>query len=130
MRIIVCGGRDYTDRKHVFWSLDNLEEESGPITLLAQGGERGADAWAFMWAKDVLKLPRECRPTFKADWDKFGKRAGPIRNTKMLKETMPNLVVAFPGGTGTADMVGKALAAKVPVLRIPASRGQVVTLSR
>lgn len=44
-----------------------------------------------------------------------GKAAGPIRNQRMLDEGKPDLVVAFPGGRGTADMVRRAKAAGVPV---------------
>ena len=47
---------------------------------------------------------------FKADWDKFGRAAGPIRNAQMLREGKPDLVVAFPGGRGTANMVAQAKA--------------------
>lgn len=42
---------------------------------------------------------------FPADWDKYGKRAGYLRNVQMLDEGKPDLVVAFPGGKGTAMMV-------------------------
>ena len=47
-----------------------------------------------------------------ADWTKHGKAAGPIRNQKMLDEC-PDLVVAFPGGKGTADMVRRAMKAGI-----------------
>jgi hypothetical protein len=45
---------------------------------------------------------------FPANWKVYGRAAGPIRNMKMLLEGKPDLVVAFPGGIGTADMVKKA----------------------
>lgn len=45
---------------------------------------------------------------FPADWDRYGKAAGGIRNSQMLIEGKPDLVVAFPGGNGTRDMVLKA----------------------
>lgn len=54
--------------------------------------------------------------TFRANSRKHGRAAGPIRNQQMLDEGKPHLVVAFPGGTGTADMVRRAQAAGVLVL--------------
>lgn len=54
--------------------------------------------------------------TFRADWGKYGKSAGPRRNKQMLDEGRPDLVVAFEGGRGTADMVKQAKAAGVEVL--------------
>ncbi|HVM95122.1 MAG TPA: hypothetical protein VMT89_01980, partial [Candidatus Acidoferrales bacterium] len=52
---------------------------------------------------------------FMADWRRNGRAAGPIRNQQMLTEGKPDLVVAFPGGRGTRDMVNKAKAANVAV---------------
>lgn len=53
---------------------------------------------------------------FPADWRKYGKSAGPLRNQQMIDEGKPDLVVAFPGGTGTADMVRRAKAAGIRVI--------------
>lgn len=55
------------------------------------------------------------RTVFKADWSKDGRKAGPVRNSVMLSVGKPDLVIAFPGGRGTADMVRKAKAKGVPV---------------
>ena len=43
-----------------------------------------------------------------AQWTKYGKSAGPIRNAEMLRFGKPQLVVAFPGGDGTENMIGQA----------------------
>jgi hypothetical protein len=51
-----------------------------------------------------------------ADWKRFGRAAGPMRNERMLKEGRPDLVIAFPGRTGTAGM--KALAREAGVMII------------
>jgi hypothetical protein len=53
--------------------------------------------------------------TFFAAWHEHGRGAGPIRNRQMLEEGRPDLVVAFPGGHGTAGMIKLALKAGVPV---------------
>lgn len=55
---------------------------------------------------------------YHADWNAHGRSAGPIRNAKMLAEGKPDLVVAFPGGKGTAHMVGIARKAGVPVVEM------------
>lgn len=52
---------------------------------------------------------------FPADWENYRRAAGPIRNRQMLVEATPDLVVAFPGGPGTANMIRQARAAGVPV---------------
>jgi hypothetical protein len=111
MRILVTGGRDYTDQTEVDNALDAVHRKHG-ITLLIEGGARGADRLARSWARrnNVLLC------TFEAEWGKYGKAvAGPLRNGRMLSEGRPEAVVAFPGGAGTADMVAKAEAARVPV---------------
>lgn len=110
--VLVCGGRDYADRKHVFAVLDEIHAKT-PIKMLINGGANGADAHARAWAKSRCALM-----TVTADWKTHGKSAGPLRNASMLKHGKPALVVAFPGGRGTADMIGKARAAGVEVREI------------
>jgi predicted Rossmann-fold nucleotide-binding protein len=111
LRVLVTGGRDYADPCNVAQVLGKLLGESG-VTCLIEGGAKGADALAREWARDngiaVITCP--------ADWSK-GRAAGPMRNTSMLRDHRPDVVVAFPGGRGTADMVGKAEKAGVRVLR-------------
>jgi hypothetical protein len=53
---------------------------------------------------------------YPADWQKHGKAAGPIRNRQMLEDGKPDLVIAFSGGRGTANMISQARAAGVKVL--------------
>jgi predicted Rossmann-fold nucleotide-binding protein len=111
MRVLVTGGRDYNDPGNVAQVLGNLQETSG-ITCLIEGGAKGADALAREWATEQ-GIPCVTCP---ADWSR-GRAAGPMRNTSMLRDHRPDVVVAFPGGRGTADMVGKAEKAGVKVLR-------------
>lgn len=111
--VLVCGGRDYDDRDHIFLTLDGLQDTYGGIDLVIQGGADGADSIAAMWAR-TRKVP--CLTVY-ADWDKYGKAAGPMRNTQML-EWEPTLVVAFPGGRGTANMVEQAKRKGFNVLEI------------
>jgi len=110
-RILVCGGRDFADAAFLFGILD-MEAEARHVHRIIQGGAKGADELARMWA-----LSRFCDyDNFPADWKKHGKAAGPIRNQQMIDEGKPTKVFAFDGGRGTADMVRRAKAAGIPVL--------------
>lgn len=106
-RVIVCGGRDYNDWRMLSDALDALE-----IGSLAHGAARGADRLAEHWAY-LRGVPYYAYP---ARWDRDGRSAGVRRNQLMLELFKPHLVVAFPGGRGTADMVQRARAANVPVV--------------
>lgn len=111
MRVIVCGGRDYTDLARVF---DVLGAKRPHITALAHGGAAGADLCAGAWAT-AADVP--CH-VYRADWRQHGKGAGPIRNQLMLDDFKPDAVIAFPGGRGTADMVRRAKSAGVRVVEV------------
>jgi predicted Rossmann-fold nucleotide-binding protein len=113
MRVIVCGGRNYWDRVLAYAVLDKLHRQKG-IDAIIQGGANGADTLASEWAdsRSVRNIQ------FDADWESHGNFAGPMRNRRMLEEGRPALVIAFPGGRGTADMVKKARKAGVQVVEI------------
>lgn len=103
MIILVTGGRDYW-RCGTDLALDQLHRQS-PITLLIEGGAEGADRHARHWAdRHHVHVA-----TIDAQWDALGNKAGSARNSAMLQlAPVIDLVVAFPGGVGTADMVDKA----------------------
>lgn len=109
MRVLVCGGRDFSDGHAIRAVLRDLDP-----TLVITGGATGADATADRVAESL----GIARAVFPANWTGDGRAAGPIRNARMLAEGRPDLVVAFPGGRGTADMLAKAERAGVPVTRI------------
>jgi hypothetical protein len=123
-RVLVCGGRDYRDRVRVFEALDRLHAER-KISVVIEGGQRtrdpktreivgGADYWGNRWA-DWRCISFT---TMWADWRTYGAAAGPIRNQLMIDKGRPDLVVAFPGGRGTADCVARARAAGIEVVEI------------
>lgn len=112
-RVLVCGGRNYSDEAKVFAELDALAPD-----VVIEGGAGGADGLAWLWTRRKLGPGRLL--TFKAEWDRDGRAAGPKRNQRMLDEGKPDLVLAFPGGRGTADMVRRAKRAGVEVREIPA----------
>ena len=110
MRLLACGGRDFGDAAFVARCLDRVHAERG-VSLLIHGAARGADSLAAAWAKD-RGIPAAAYP---ADWQRDGRAAGPIRNQRMLAEGRPDGVVAFAGGSGTADMIRRAKAAGIKV---------------
>jgi hypothetical protein len=114
--VVVTGGRDFDDRQMLYDALDLLHQEpSGPITLIRNGGMTGADALSSRWAYDH-KVDTDC---FGAKWGRYGGQGGPMRNMEMLDATpSPDLVVAFPGGRGTAGCVRSARARGIDVWEV------------
>jgi YspA, cpYpsA-related SLOG family len=120
MRVLVCGGRHYDDRKKMDRVLRFIDTHKGPIKTLIHGAARGADSLAAAWAKDTGLDEFGEVLAFPADWNKHGVAAGPIRNLEMLLDGKPDLVVAFPGGNGTKNMIHLARKYGVPVQIISA----------
>ncbi len=110
MKVLVCGGRDLKDKQLVDDGL-NAFHSRFTITKLIHGGATGADRLAQLWAVENGIEEVACP----ADWERFKKRkgknpAGVIRNREMYCKHEPEAVVGFPGGEGTSDMLGVALA--------------------
>jgi hypothetical protein len=115
MRALVCGGRNFRDYDWLCEVLSGFENSKGAkITEVIHGAARGADRLAGEWAKSQGLSVRE----FPANWELHGHSAGSRRNAQMLAEGQPDVVIAFPGGAGTADMVLKAKIARVPVVQL------------
>lgn len=119
MRVLVCGGRDFQDRASISMMLEPYRPANAAMDasehVLILGGALGADTLAEQWA-DVWGVRKR---VFPADWKTHGKAAGPLRNQRMLDEGKPDVVIAFPGGRGTADMVRRARAAGLQVIEVP-----------
>ena len=122
MNILICGSRDWDDFTTIKKYLEEVKNTADnnlqkPITII-HGGCKGADSIAGYLAKQFGFQVR----VFKADWNKYGKAAGPIRNKQMLDEGNPNLVVAFHNALeeskGTLDMVSQAKKAGINVIVI------------
>ena len=141
MKVLVCGGRTYgklpfktaetypqklAEYKHIQtvleqFAIDNSEcytpnDNWLPNDLeIIAGGATGADTVAIEWA-----VVNWCKfKEYEAEWDKYGKAAGHIRNKQMLEEGKPDIVIAFPGGKGTENMKAQARLAGVQVMEIP-----------
>src|ERR1700761_9623973 len=105
-RVLVCGGRDYQDWHSVASALQRLHDLS-PIGLIIHGCDPGAATLAVRWAAQA-RVPTS---GFDADFRSHGPAAERLRNERMVRESKPDLVVAFPGGEGTADLINRATAA-------------------
>lgn len=112
MKVLVCGGRNYRDAERVNETLDRLHRDT-PISHVITGGATGADSLGEWWAFKTGVQSVVCR----ANWDRYGNSAGARRNVNMLA-LGPDLVVAFPGGNGTAHMVRIAKVASVLILEV------------
>lgn len=110
MIVAVTGGRDFNDIERVRRALYSLKPKP---TLLIHGAAQGADTLAAQVAEE-MGIPIEAHP---ADWEKHGRAAGPIRNAEMVARK-PDLLLAFPGGRGTAGHTRLAIAAGIPVKKV------------
>jgi len=115
MIVLVCGGRDYRDVARVKDVLDRVNDLK-PITKIVAGGATGADTAGVLWAMEQNVDKQEYFP----DYKKYHPKKAPfMRNTEMLIKEQIDLVVAFPGNNGTADMVTKAEKRDIFVIRSP-----------
>lgn len=118
-RVIVCGSRRWSDRKKIADALADLVLERGyryPHPVIVHGNaKRGADRIAEEEAGKAGLLT-EPHP---ADWERYGKAAGPIRNEKMAK-LGADVCIAFWDGrsTGTAHMMEMARKHGIPVVTV------------
>lgn len=114
MRILVCGGRHFEDADRVHRELSHLHW-CRPLTVLAHGGLAGigpaAEAWARRAGIAVVRYP--------PNWEFFGRKAEGLRNAFMFEDSAPDLVLAFPGGRHTADLIARARDTGVAVLVVP-----------
>lgn len=101
MRVVVTGGRDYLNARHIEDVLDGLK----PDDVFVGDCPTGADSLARNWCRRK-GVPVQ---SFTALWSLHGRAAGPMRNEQMLRAAGPAaIVIAFPGGRGTADCIRKA----------------------
>lgn len=129
--MLVCGGRWYgrvpldsspdmrrahaaRAAKQAFFmreALGHLKRERS-VSRVISGGAPGADTIAHQWAvsQTIASI------VMRAEWKKFGRAAGPIRNKRMLDEGKPDFIVAFTGGDGTDNMITQARFAGVEVI--------------
>ena len=113
-RVLGCGGRDYSDRARVEEVLKVIQ----PLTLI-HGGATGADSWVGEFG-EKYQIPVAVYSALWWEDGIYNPEAGFNRNAQMLEVAKPTLVVAFPGGNGTAHMVCLAREAGVLVVEVSA----------
>lgn len=124
MRVLVTGGRDYTNDFFVSMTLASIGKLFNDDVTLIVGDATGVDAMArksgeaLGWSVEV----------FNADWDEHGRAAGPIRNKRMIEEGRPDICIAFPGGRGTQNCMEQAEQAGIPVHRVSTQSDVLVLL--
>ena len=137
VRVLVCGGRTYNDHVHVYDTLNAIQDERGPISAVIAGRPLGeeshgedycwAESWSFMELVPFYGFPARWSDLSNPDavirvrsgGKRYDAKAGPRRNQRMIDEGKPDLVVAFSGGAGTADMIRRARAAGIVVIKVP-----------
>jgi hypothetical protein len=109
MKVLICGSRYFNDYNR----LETILSDISGISAIIHGGANGADLLGERYARqNSIPVHR-----FPAEWSKYGKSAGPIRNRRMLRDGAPDLVIAFlaPNSRGTKDMIKVAEKAGIPV---------------
>jgi hypothetical protein len=114
MIVLVCGARNFRDRELLFSRLDELHAQFR-LTEIIHGDSPGADALAGLWARERGIYAR----VFKADWQKYGKSAGAIRNDRMVHNGKPALVVAFAVGPDLKDLLERTNKARIALIKVP-----------
>lgn len=123
--ILITGSRNWNDVdtiRNAIWKrigtydlVDGkiLSEEDAKLHRIVEGGAKGADTIARTIA---LELGIEVI-TVVADWEKYGRKAGPVRNLKMLTEYCPDCILAFPRkeSRGTIHCICEAIKLQIPV---------------
>lgn len=104
MKVIIAGGRDFDDYGLLKHICDHMLQNHKEDLIIVSGCARGADTLGEQYAKDNGYLIKP----FKANWDKYGKAAGHIRNSQMAEYA--DALIAFWDGSskGTKNMIDQA----------------------
>ena len=122
MKLVIFGDRNFTDHqllKTIVESTDSYRQ--GKITAVVCGEARGADSLGKRWANEqgipVLSYP--------ADWEQYGKGAGPIRNRQMAEVADKGIGFLAPGSKGTKNMITTCKKLSVPTLIYHIETGRI-----
>jgi len=109
MKVLVCGGRGYNNYQFVEECLSGFR-----ISEIICGGAQGADQLAIWYAARHSIPYKICQ----AQWNVLGNKAGPSRNLSMILNFSPGLIIAFPSGNGTENMIYTGLLFRIPTLTV------------
>ena len=127
MRILITGSRNYNNFNEIYWILETIINKfniNPNQSTIIHGGCRGTDITTGH-ASVALGFKLELYP---ANWDKYGKATGPIRNREMVNANI-DLVLAFPIGKsyGTRNTINKAEKKQIPIINVTeSSRNKII----
>jgi len=104
MILIIAGGREFDDYEYFCEVVDDYLNKNDSIHKIISGGARGVDTMARIYCEEKNIDFQE----FPADWDTFGKGAGPIRNKKMAQVGTHLLAFWDLQSRGTKHMIETA----------------------
>ena len=111
--LLVSGDRYYKDIEAVWEALKGLRHY---YETLVHGDADGADFMCKVIATGFGMVVK----AYPADWERFGKPAGPIRNSEMIEKEKPDALVFFHynlhSSRGTIDCIKKCQAKGIPVV--------------
>lgn len=109
-KYLICGDRNWRDPWLIYYFLVRLDKDIIIMHGDAPGADSIAGAIASQLGFEVFAFP--------AQWDKYGRAAGPIRNRLMLDQE-PDKVIAFhndiENSKGTKDCVEETKKRGIPV---------------
>jgi hypothetical protein len=120
--VLVCGSRTYPEDDPmvdlILCGIEDQHTSASQKAVVIEGGARGADRAAENWVKGHGPEYAWPHKQFRADWTEHGKRAGYVRNMRMLDE-QPSVVVAFVDkpweeSKGTAHTIREAIKRSIP----------------
>lgn len=98
MRTIIAGSRSIANNFYVY---DAIAKSGINITQVVSGTAKGVDTmgedWAYAHGVPVVRFP--------ADWDKYGKRAGYLRNMEMAENADALICVWDGSSSGSKHMI-------------------------
>lgn len=111
MKVIIAGSRNFHKSKVVYQFVNDKVKGGLKIEQVLCGCARGVDEIGRQWALDNNVPVKE----FPADWNKYGRAAGHIRNSQMVKEADALIAVWDGKSRGTKDTIDKAETKGIPV---------------
>lgn len=100
MKVIIAGSR-HMPKTDFYQLILGIINSGFNITEEVCGKAKGADTWGWLWAKSAGIPTKE----FPAEWDKYGKAAGPIRNKQMADYADALIVFIYQNSRGSKNML-------------------------
>ena len=126
-RILVTGSRDWPYPEVVYRELDKATRDIGGPVVIVEGAANGADEYAHQWVQRHYILGNDyvSSESHPADWAKYGKSAGFIRNQEMVDLGADLCIVfRFNHSKGTSDCMVRAANAGIPITVIDVERAE------